>query len=75
MASKTRTVVTTASRHAIENLRGAVYSVPTFGSGAMFEAGTAAFEVANTSDKDMRVAFNVDPGPQLNYADKRSASR
>ena len=62
-------VVTTASRHAIENLRGAVYSVPMFGSGAMFEAGTAAFEVANTSDKDMRVAFNVDPGPQLNYAD------
>ena len=42
--------------------------MPAFGSGTLFGAGCVAFDVANTSDKDMIVAFNVDPGPDLVYA-------
>ena len=60
-------VTTAASRDAVRKLRGAVRSVPAFGGGARFEAGSVAFDVANTSDKDMTVAFNVDPGPDLVY--------
>ena len=61
-------VTTAASRHAVGNLDRAVYSVPALGSGTHFEAGTVAFDVANHSDKDMAVAFHVDPGPHLVYA-------
>ena len=61
-------VTTAASRDAVLELRSAVYSVPVFGSGTRFEAGSVAFNVANTTDKDMTVAFNVDPGPDLVYA-------
>ena len=61
-------VTTAASRDAVRKLRSAVSSVPVFGGGARFEAGSVAFDVANTSDKDMTVAFNVDPGPHLVYA-------
>ena len=61
-------VTTAASRGAVRELRGAVRSVPVFGSGTRFEAGSVAFNVANTTDKDMTVAFNVDPGPDLVYA-------
>ena len=61
-------VTTAASRGAVRELRGAVRSVPVFGSGTRFEAGTVAFNVANTTGKDMTVAFNVDPGPDLVYA-------
>ena len=61
-------VTTAASRDAVLELRSAVRSVPVFGSGTRFEAGTVAFNVANTTDKDMTVAFNVDPGPDLVYA-------
>ena len=61
-------VTTAASRGAVRELRSAVRSVPVFGSGTRFEAGTVAFNVANTTDKDMTVAFNVYPGPDLVYA-------
>ena len=61
-------VTTAASRDAVRKLRGAVRSVPAFGNGTWFEAGSVAFDVANASDKDMTVAFNVDPGPDLVYA-------
>ena len=61
-------VTTAASRDAVLELRSAVYSVPVFGSGTRFEAGSIAFNVANTTGKDMTVAFNVDPGPDLVYA-------
>ena len=61
-------VTTAASRDAVLELRSAVRSVPVFGSGTRFEAGTVAFDVANASNKDMTVAFNVDPGPDLVYA-------
>ena len=61
-------VTTAASRGAVRELRSAVRSVPVFGSGRRFEAGTVAFNVANTTHEDMTVAFNVDPGPDLVYA-------
>ena len=61
-------VTTAASLYAVGNLDRAVYSVPALGSGTHFEAGTVAFDVANHSDKDMAVAFHVDPGPHLVYA-------
>ena len=61
-------VTTAASLYAVRNLDRAVYSVPAFGSGTHFEAGIVAFDVANHSDKDMTVAFHVDPGPHLVYA-------
>ena len=61
-------VTTAASRDAVLELRSAVYSVPVFGSGTRFDAGSVAFNVANTTGKDMTVAFNVDPGPDLVYA-------
>ena len=61
-------VTTAASRDAVRKLRGAVRSVPAFGNGTRFEAGSVAFDVANTNDGDMTVAFNVDPGPDLVYA-------
>ena len=61
-------VITAASRDAVRMLRGAVRSVPAFGSGTHFKAGSVAFGVANTGDRDMTVAFNVYPGPDLVYA-------
>ena len=61
-------VTTAASRDAVRKLHGAVRSVPAFGSGTRFEAGSVAFDVANATGKDMTVAFNVDPGPDLVYA-------
>ena len=61
-------VTTAASLDAVRKLRVAVRSVPAFGNGTRFEAGSVAFDVANTSDRDMTVAFNVDPGPHLVYA-------
>ncbi len=60
-------LVTAASRTTVENLAGAVRSLPVLGDGEAFETGTAAFQVTNSGTANMRVAFNVDPGPDLVY--------
>ena len=60
-------VVTAASRAAIGTMASAVRSLPVFGAGEMFDSGMVAFEVRNDGADDMRVAFNVAPGPDLIY--------
>ena len=60
-------LVTPARRAAVRAMAGAVSSVPMLGTGAAFQRGAVAFEVANSGAVPMHVAYNVDPGPQLAY--------
>ena len=60
-------VVTAASRAAVGTMARAVRSLPVIGVGQVFDSGMVAFEVRNGGTDDMRVAFNVAPGPDLIY--------
>ena len=66
-------VVTAARRAAIGTMASAVRSLPAFGGGQMFDSGIVAFEVGNGGADDMRVAFNVAPGPDLIYRGRRGS--
>ena len=66
-------VVTAASRAAIGTMATAVRSLPVIGAGEMFDSGMVAFEVRNGGADDMRVAFNVAPGPDLIYRGRPEA--
>ena len=61
-------LLTAPVRDAVANLASAVRSLPGQGSGAAFDAGSVAFEVANRGDADLRVGCHVDAGPDLTYA-------
>lgn len=58
-------LVTAARRDALRTLSGAVRSLPVFGAGETFREGNAAFEIRNRGETDMRVRYNVAPGPDL----------
>ena len=67
-------IVTEASRAAVRLLAGnspgataALRSVPVFGEGTHFENGEVAFELRNGSARDIRLAYNVDQGPDFRY--------
>ena len=67
-------VVTGESRAAVRLLAGnrpeaaaALRSVPVFGEGTHFESGNVAFELRNGSARSIRLAYNVDQGPDLRY--------
>ena len=67
-------IVTGESRAAVRLLAGnrpeagaALRSVPVFGEGAHFENGNVAFELRNGSARSIRLAYNVDQGPDLRY--------
>ena len=67
-------VVTGASRAAVRLLAGngpeasaALRSVPVFGEGTHFDSGHVAFELRNGSARSIRLAYNVDQGPDLRY--------
>ena len=71
-------LVTAASRAAVRALSAdfsaggtgrAVRSLPVFGAGPTFNEGVVAFEAANTGEHDMHVAYHVEAGPHLAFAD------
>ena len=67
-------IVTGESRAAVRLLAGnsprastTLRSVPVFGEGTHFESGHVAFELRNGSTRDIRLAYNVDQGPDIRY--------
>lgn len=60
-------LVTAASRTAVRTLADAVRPEPFMGTGSRFQRGVSTFQLANSGTATMRVAFNVDPGPDLLY--------
>ena len=75
-------IVTATSRAATgllanDNLAGggaALRSVPVFGTGPRFKAGTAVFELRNASGRAIHLAHHVDSGPDLHYAGRPQAT-
>ena len=60
-------VVTEDVRNTMRWLDNAIQSEPILGEGDAFAEGTVAFEVSNSGNQDLDVAFHVDPGPDLHY--------